>query len=185
MSFTDLPDDLPAPDDDGAADHLVGRSLPDLSLPSTGGKIVALDRLPGTAVFYVYPMTGRPGRALPEGWEQFPGARGCTPQSCAFRDHHAQFEQLRVNVYGISTQDPAEQQEAADRLGLPFPLLSDSEFQLRNTLQLPTFTLEGVDRYKRLTLITNQGKIDHVFYPVFPPNQNAEDVLAYLRGASA
>lgn len=183
--LTTLPDDLPVPLDDGAAAHLEGLLLPSLKLPCTDGTTNDLSALRGLQVIYVYPMTGRPGVALPDGWDAIPGARGCTPQSCAFRDHHAELAALGAGVFGLSTQTRADQQEAATRLHLPFHLLSDDTLQLKAALHLPTFTADGTERYRRLTLVTRDARIVKVFYPVFPPDRNAGEVLAWLAGRAA
>jgi peroxiredoxin len=180
-----LPDDLPVPTDDGAADHLAGMALPPVALASTAGGAVSLDSLgrgrPRT-VLYVYPMTGRPGVALPDGWNEIPGARGCTPESCGFRDHHADLAAAGADVYGLSTQSTADQAEAAERLHLPFPLLSDEGAALAGPpLQLPTFEAGDRLRYRRLTLVIAGGRIEHVFYPVFPPDGHAAEVLAWVQ----
>jgi peroxiredoxin len=173
---------IPAPVDDGAAAHLAGARLPDLALPSTAGGAVRLADLAGWAVLYFYPMTGRPDQPLPEGWDMIPGARGCTPQSCAFRDHAAELAEAGVSaLYGISTQDTAWQREAAERLHLPFPLLSDADLQLTRALNLPVMAVGGHRLIRRLTLITREGVVQQVFYPVFPPDRNAGDVLDWLR----
>lgn len=173
---------LPAPADDGAAAHLPGMRLPDVTLPSTGGGTVRLSGLAGLAVLYVYPMTAEPGVALPEGWDTIPGAKGCTPQSCAFRDHFAELREAGADgVFGISTQTPQAQAEAASRLHLPFPLLSDADLALARALRLPTFEGLGRTLHKRVTLIVRDGTIETALYPVFPPDRNAEDVLALLR----
>lgn len=179
--LTTLPADLPVPTDDGAAAHLEGRHLPALALPATDGRTVHLSTLPGLQVIYIYPMTGRPGVPLPEGWDAIPGARGCTPQSCAFRDHHAELAALRAGVFGLSTQDSDYQREAATRLHLPFPLLSDGDLVLRDALSLPVFEVDGRLLYRRLTLIADAARIVKVFYPVFPPDRNAADVVDWLR----
>jgi len=176
-----LPDDLPVPEDDGACGHLPGMTLPSVPLLATDGRQVDLAVLSGRTVVYAYPRTGRPDQPLPEGWDAIPGARGCTPQSCAFRDHHAELRELGADVYGLSTQDTKYQQEAVERLHLPFPLLSDSSLALTRALGLPTFEVEGMALHKRLTLIIHDGAIEHVFYPVFPPDRNAGDVIAWLR----
>lgn len=177
-----LPPDLPEPEDDGAAGHLIGRALPALSLPATSGGAVDLGALtePQT-VIYAYPRTGRPGEALPDGWDMIPGARGCTPEACAFRDHHADLKALAAGVYGLSTQTTDYQREMAERLHLTFPVLSDAEFQLTDALALPTFEVAGMRLLKRLTMIIRAGHIAHVFYPVFPPDSHAEEVLAWLK----
>jgi peroxiredoxin len=152
---------------------------------STVGNPVDLSALAGTTVAYCYPLTGRPGRDLPHGWDDIPGARGCTPQSCAFRDHHAQLSELGARVFGLSTQDTAYQREAAERLHLPFPLLSDEKLQFARALDLPTFEVEGMTLIKRLTMIIEDGQIRKVFYPVFPPGRNAEAVLGWLSERTA
>ena len=178
----ELPKNLPVPQDDGACDHLAGMTLPPIGLPSTRGRVVDLSRLAGTAVVYIYPRTGRPDQELPTGWNAIPGARGCTPQSCAFRDH---YEELRragaAHVYGISTQDTAYQREAVERLHLPFELLSDAGLELAKALNLPTFEVGGMTLIKRITMIVRDGRIEKVFYPVFPPDQDAERVLSWIR----
>ncbi|WP_372424081.1 peroxiredoxin [Salinarimonas chemoclinalis] len=175
---------LPVPEDDGAAAHLVGMRLPDVALVSTAGGRVLLSGLAGVAVIYVYPMTAEPGVALPEGWDGIPGAKGCTPQSCAFRDHFADLREAGADaVFGISTQAPQAQAEAASRLHLPFPLLSDADLALAEALRLPTFEGMGRTLHKRVTLIARDGTIETVLYPVFPPDRNAADVLARLRGS--
>jgi peroxiredoxin len=176
-----LPPDLPVPVDDGAADHLLGAAIPALSLPSTSDRPVALAAAArGTLVLYLYPRTGRPDEELPEGWNEIPGARGCTPQSCAFRDHFAELRSLGADVLGLSAQALADQVEFARRVGLPYPLLSDPELELAKALRLPTFDVAGMRLYRRLTLIARRGRIDKVFYPVFPPDRNAGDVTAWL-----
>jgi peroxiredoxin len=186
-NYDQLPADLPVPEDDGAASHLPGSRLPAVSLPSTGGGTVDLARLgQPRAIVYVYPMTGTPGVPLVEGWDQIPGARGCTPETIGFRDQYSELAGLGTEVFGLSGQDAAEQAEAAVRLALPFPLLSDSGLVLAAQLGLPTFTAsDGVVRYKRLTLVVSSGQIEHVFYPVFPPDQHAGEVVAWLRGVAA
>jgi len=175
-----LPDDLPAPVDDGAADHLPGTRLPSVALPATDGRSVRLDEL-GRAVVYAYPRTGVPGvDPLVADWDQIPGARGCTPESCGFRDHHAELAALGAEVYGLSTQDTAYQREAAERLHLPFALLGDERLELTRALRLPTFDAAGHTLLRRLTLVVEAGAIVHVFYPVFPPDRHASEVLAWL-----
>jgi peroxiredoxin len=175
-----LPADLPVPEDDGAADHLPGLAMPRIELPSTAGDAVTLP-LAGRSVLYIYPLTGRPGHDLPDGWDAIPGARGCTPEACGFRDHHDELTAAgATHVFGLSSQDTAYQREAADRLGLPFAMLSDTGFRLADALDLPTFEAGGVRLYKRLTLITRDETIEHVFYPIFPPDGHARQVLAWL-----
>ncbi|MEM7738778.1 MAG: peroxiredoxin [Deinococcota bacterium] len=180
MSLTNLPKNLPVPQDDGAADHLLGMTLPDISLLGTDDKVHHLNAFKRYLVIYIYPMTGRPDVPLPDGWEAIPGARGCTPQSCRFRDHYADLQQHSAQVVGLSTQSTAYQQEAKARLHLPYELLSDTKLQFKHALSLPTFSVETMELYKRLTLIAQDGEIVKVFYPVFPPDQNAADVLAWL-----
>jgi peroxiredoxin len=180
-NLSDLPKDLPHPLDDGAASHLEGMALPKVALRATNGAGVDLAGIPGRVVIYAYPMTGRPGISLPDGWDGIPGTRGCTPQSCAFRDHYSELKSLNTSVFGLSTQTTEYQKEARDRLHLPFELLSDSEHRLKQLLRLPTFAVVGMELYKRLTLVAENARIRKVFYPVFPPDQNADDVLAWLR----
>ncbi len=177
-----LPSDIPAPQDDGGAKHLPGAMLPDLALPATDGGTVNLSALKGRTVLYIYPRTGVPGVDLPPGWNEIPGARGCTPQSCGFRDHFAELKRLGVaQLFGLSTQDTAYQQEAATRLHLPFAILSDRKLSLTTALWLPTFVTSGMTLLKRMALVIDDGKITKVFYPVFPPDKNAEDVVAWLQ----
>jgi peroxiredoxin len=179
---TKLPPDLPVPIDDGAARHLPGSRLPDITLPATSGPSVSLSRLKGLTVLYIYPRTGVPGVDAPTGWDDIPGARGCTPQSCGFRDHFAELKALGVaQVYGLSSQDTAYQREAAERLHLPFPLLSDAELKLQSAIGLPTFSTSGMTLYNRMALVLDDATIVQVFYPVFPPDKNAEEVTAWLR----
>ncbi len=183
MSLTEVDWSLiPAPADDGKAAHLEGQSLPDVTLKATTGPAVTLSDLRGLVVFYIYPMTGRPDRDLPDGWDQIPGARGCTPQSCAFRDHFAQLQERGVDgLYGISTQSQDDQKEAVERLNLPFPLLSDADQALGKALDLPGIDVEGEHLHKRLTMIVKDGVIAKTFYPVFPPDQDAANVIDWLR----
>lgn len=188
-NLLELPKDLPVPVDDGAAAHLPGLKVPDIALPSTVGGAVVLSKLSGRTVVYAYPRTGVPGEPpLDEDWEAIPGARGCTPQSCAFRDHHAELLAAGAQVFGLSTQDTAFQRAAVERLHLPFALLSDDRLELTRALNLPTFvagTAVRVTLTKRFTLVIRDGVIEHVFYPVFPPDKHAEDVLAWLRSNPA
>lgn len=180
--WTRLPADLPAPVDDGAADHLPGRRLPEVALAATDGSQVRLDTASHRTVVYAYPRTGRPDEpSLVEDWDLIPGARGCTPESCGFRDHHRELAAAGAAVYGLSTQDTAYQQEAATRLGLPFPLLSDERLELTGALRLPTFEAAGLTLLKRITLLLDRGTIERVWYPVFPPDAHAEEVLAWLK----
>lgn len=182
-SSIDAPDwsAIPSPVDDGGASHLAGMRVPSLPLAATDGTTIDLASVPGLVVVYVYPRTGVPGVENPPGWDLIPGARGCTPQSCAFRDHFGELQSLGVNrIFGLSTQETAYQREAANRLHLPFPILSDEHFALTRALRLPTFETSGMTLLKRLTLVIQDGKIEHVFYPVFPPDRNAADVIAWL-----
>jgi peroxiredoxin len=183
--FAELPPDLPVPEDDGAARHLIGKSLPSLTLPSSLGGSVDLATLATEAgrylIAYVYPRTGIPGEPLPSGWDDIPGARGCTPQSCAYRDALDELSALGASVVGISTQSAAEQREFAAREHIPFSLLSDGELRLRDELRLPTFDVDGITLYKRLTLVAEAGRIVKTFYPVFPPDRNAAEILVWLR----
>ena len=177
-----LPAGIPAPQDDGGARHLTGMKLPDIALPATSGAPVNLSKLKGRTVVYVYPRTGVPGIDAPPGWDDIPGARGCTPQSCSFRDHHAELKALGVaQLYGLSTQDTAYQKEAATRLHLPFAILSDEKLVLTKAMKLPTFTTSGMTLLKRMAWIIDDGMITKVFYPVFPPDKNAAEVIAWLR----
>ena len=184
-----LPPDLPAPDDDGAAAHLEGAHMPRLTLPATDGSEFPVDRTPAGSdrlVLYAYPRTGRPGEApLIHDWDQIPGARGCTPESCGFRDHAADLTGVGAAVAGLSTQPTDYQREAADRLRLPFPLLSDADMQLTDALSLPTFVVGDQTLLKRLTLIVRSGLVEKVFYPVFPPDSHAEEVLDWIRAQPA
>jgi peroxiredoxin len=175
-----LPDHLPVPINDGACDHLVGMTIPSLPLQSTSGEWVDLAIVAGRTVVYCYPRTGRPDQDPPEGWNEIPGARGCTPQSCAFKDHYQELQALQVKVFGLSTQETTYQQEAVERLHLPFELLSDQTLAFANALQLPTFTIAAMTLIKRLTLILNNGQIETVFYPVFPPDKNVDEVINWV-----
>lgn len=177
-----LPPDIPAPLDDGAARHLAGAKLPDLALPATSGPAVNLSTLKGRTIVYIYPRTGVPGVDTPPGWDQIPGARGCTPQSCGFRDHFAELKALGVaHVFGLSVQDTGYQREAAERLHLPFPVLSDADLNFARGLHLPLLTTSGMTLLKRMALVIDDGVIVKSFYPVFPPDRNAEEVIAWLR----
>jgi peroxiredoxin len=177
-----LPANLPRPVDDGGARHLNGMAIPDLALPSTSNRLVNLSKVSAPRlVIYCYPMTGRPDRKLPEGWDDIPGARGCTPETCGFRDHHKDLAKLHTEVFGVSTQETAYQQEMVKRLEVPFEVLSDEHFAFTKALRLPTFTAGGMTLIKRLTLIARNGRIEQVFYPVFPPDKHAEEVIAWLK----
>ena len=182
-----LPAGLPAPVDDGAAAHLQGSLVPDVRLRSTNGPLESLARLgKGRAVVYAYPRTGRPGEPeLTDDWDLIPGARGCTPEACGFRDHYAELNAAGANVFGLSTQSTADQKELAARLHLPFPVLSDENLALTQAMRLPTFRAAGETLLRRLTLVIRDGRVEHVWYPVFPPDRHAGDVLQWLLTAEA
>ena len=181
-NLNQLPANLPRPKDDGGARHLKGMALPDLELPSTRNRRVNLSTVSAPRiVIYAYPMTGRPDRQLPQGWDDIPGARGCTPETCGFRDHHKDLAKLHAEVFGVSTQDTAYQQEMVKRLEVPFEVLSDEQMTFARALELPTFTVDGMTLLKRLTIVARSGRIEHVFYPVFPPDKHAEEVIAWLK----
>ena len=181
--YSSLPPDLPVPEDDGAAAHLVGMSVAGIELESTHGRMSLSGSTPWTIV-YVYPRTGGPGITLPDDWDLIPGARGCTPQSCAFRDHAGELTTLGASIRGLSAQSPSEQAEFAERMHIPFPLLNDQQMTLAgDPLRLPTY--EELGLYKRLTMAIRSGVIEHVWYPVFPPDRNAADVLSFLSSPEA
>jgi peroxiredoxin len=184
-STVDAPDwsAIPAPTDDGATRHLTGARMASVSLPATNGETVDLSMLGGRVIVYAYPRTGRPGIENPDGWDMIPGARGCTPQACSFRDHFAELKGLGVDhLFGLSTQDPDYQREAAERLHLPFAILSDHWLKLTRAMNLPTFEAGGMTLLKRFTLVIDDGKVEHVFYPVFPPDRSASNLVAWLSG---
>lgn len=185
-TLSTIPDDLPKPEQDGAADHLKGMQLPSIALASTDGGVVDVGALPQLTVLYAYPRTGRPDEALPDGWDAIPGARGCTPQACSFRDHKKDLEDLGASVFALSTQSTAYQTEMVQRLHLPFPVLSDDALALTKAMNLPTISVDIHGKTEvlinRLTLIVFEGRIERVFYPVFPPDTHINDVLAYLKG---
>jgi peroxiredoxin len=177
---------LPVPEDDGAARHLPGLRVPSVLVPATDGSLVDLASVPGRTVVFAYPRTGRPGEPNPAGWDAIPGARGCTPQACAFRDLFAELRSLGVDhVFGLSTQNSAYQREMAEREHLPFPILSDELLELTRALRLPIFETHGMTLLKRVTVVIQDGVIRHVFYPIFPPDRNAGEVAAWLRGQPA
>ncbi len=181
-TYEQVPDGLPVPVDDGAADHLLGQVIPAIALPATTGEIIDLAEIArDRTVLFIYPRTGQPGVALPPGWDEIPGARGCTPETMGFRDHHDELTAAGVAVYGLSSQDPAYQGELAQRLGVRFPILSDPALELAETLSLPTFLASGMRLYTRLTLVLRDGRIEHVFYPIFPTDTHAAFVLEWLR----
>lgn len=183
QSYDALPADLPQPEDDGAADHLPGSRLPRLVLPSTTGGEVDLSALGHpVSVLFIYPMTGRPGVALPAGWDAIPGARGCTPQNLGYRDHHAELIAFGADVHGLSSQSPAYQREVSERLALPYPLLSDESLALADAMSLPTMVVEGTRLFRRLTMVVTGGVVQRVFYPVFPPDRDASNVTGWLAG---
>jgi peroxiredoxin len=177
---------LPVPEDDGAARHLPGMRVPSVRLASTDGLLVDLASVAGRTVVFAYPRTGRPGEPNPAGWDAIPGARGCTPQACAFRDLFAELRSLGVgSVFGLSTQDSAYQREMAEREHLPFPILSDELLLLTRALRLPTFETHGMTLMKRLTLVIQDGVVEHIFYPIFPPDRNAAEVAAWRRSQAS
>jgi peroxiredoxin len=180
VSIYTLPEGLPVPVDDGACDHLAGMAVPDLTLHSSAGPVDLRELGAGLTVLYVYPRTGRPDRPTPDEWNAIPGARGCTPQSCAFRDHAAELADLGARVAGLSAQTLAEQEEFAEREHMPFPVIADPDRRLGTALRLPTFEFEGAELYRRVTLILEDGQVTKVFYPVFPPDRNASDVVLWL-----
>jgi peroxiredoxin len=180
-NFGQLPENLPVPVDDGACRHLTGVQMPSILLRSTSGNSINLTEMKDrTTVLYCYPMTGKPGEPLPPGWDTIPGARGCTPETCSFRDHHEEMTKLGARVLGLSTQSTEEQREMVERLHVPFEVLSDNDLALTRALNLPTFEIERRVFIKRLTMILRQGRIAHVFYPIFPPDGHADEVLAWL-----
>ncbi len=181
INLNTLPEGLPIPLDDGLAAHLEGLYLPEASLASTSGHDVHLSAISGRLVIYVYPLTGSPDVPLPDGWDEIPGARGCTPQACDFSDHHLELQHLNTMVFGLSSQTTEYQLELKHRLHLPFDLLSDDAFQLKSYLSLPVFKASGLLLYKRLTMIVENSLIKKVFYPVFPPNRNALQVVDWLK----
>ncbi len=180
MDLTNLPSDLPIPVDDGGCQHLLGKHLPHIELQATAGELVKFSEIKSLLVLYFYPMTGRPDVALPDGWDAIPGARGCTPQACSFRDSYSELQALGASIYGVSTQDYDYLQEVVDRLHLPFKLVSDKHYELADLLSLPTFEVAGMRLFKRCTIIIKNGVIIKVFYPVFPPNENASDVISWI-----
>ena len=172
---------IPSPDDDGGGDHLLGMNMPSITLSATSGSSVNISILDGLSVVYIYPRTGRPDQDLPNGWDMIPGARGCTPQSCAFRDHFSEIQKAGATyLFGLSVQTSDYQQEAVERMHLPFQLLSDINFEFAHALKLPTFEADGMLLLKRMTLIIHRAKIIQVFFPVFPPDRNAQNVISWL-----
>jgi len=180
-NLNQLPSDLPVPHDDGSANHLKGMKLPLVSLKATNTKAINLGDIKGKLVIYCYPMTGQPNVALPDGWDQIPGARGCTPQSCSYRDRYQELKALGAEVVGLSVQSTEYQQEMADRLHLPFPILSDENYQFQKALNMPTFEAAGMTLLKRITLIANHGVIEAVHYPIFPSDSDSAWVMDYLK----
>ncbi len=180
-NLNELPKDLPLPQDDGAAHHLKGKRLPNVKLAATNGQVIDLGDLPGTVVIYCYPMTGRPNVPLPDGWDQIPGARGCTPQSCSFRDHYQEIRALGADVIGLSVQNTDYQKEMAERLQLPFSVVSDIHYEFQKALNLPTFQAAGMTLIKRLTLIVKNGVVGEVHYPIFPSDSDPDWVIDRLK----
>lgn len=190
QNLTALPEGLPVPIDDGLAAHLLGMRFPKITLPATDGTHVDFsacfkNSADKNVVIYIYPLTGQPNTPLPEGWDEIPGARGCTPQACDFSNHYQTLKSLNTTVYGLSSQTTQYQLELKNRLHLPFELLSDEYFLLKKHLKLPTFQVQGSELYKRTTLIVTENKIKKVFYPVFPPNQHAQQVIEFLTTSSS
>jgi len=179
--LTTLPDNLPIPVDDGACDHLIGSRIPSVELKSTSGTLIDLSTIAGTVVIFFYPMTGRPDSPPMHHWNDIPGARGCTPQSCSFRDNYSKLEKLGVKVFGVTSQALPDQKEAHARLALPYDLLNDTQFELTKAMQLPTFEYESSTYIKRITLISTNGIIKKTFYPVFPPDKNVTDVIEWFQ----
>ena len=184
-NYNELPVNLPVPVDDGATRHLKGLRLPSFNLEATNGKIINLGEIHTRLVIYCYPMTGQPNVALPEGWDQIPGARGCTPQSCSYRDHYQELCDLGTEVFGLSVQTTQYQKEMADRLHLPFPIVSDERYEFQKALNMPTFKVAGMTLLKRVTLIANHGVIEAVHYPIFPSDSDAPWVIRYLKTHTA
>jgi peroxiredoxin len=180
-NLNQLPTNLPIPLDDGSTKHLRGMKLPNVSLNATNGKIINIGDVKSRLVIYCYPMTGRPNVTLPDGWDQIPGARGCTPQSCSFRDHYQELQALGADVVGLSVQTTEYQKEMAERLHLPFPVLSDASYQFQKALNMPTFVTAGMTLLKRVTLIANNGVIEAVHYPIFPSDSDPAWVIDYLK----
>ena len=179
-TYETIPEDLPRPIDDGACDHLIGMKLPDIDLLATDGSVVNLSAQKRKTVVYCYPMTGKPGIPLPEGWDEIPGARGCTPQSCSFRDHHSELSALGADVFGLSAQDTEYQREMVERLHLPFLVLSDANFKFCELMRLPTFEVSGMRLLKRVTMIAENNTIMKVHYPIFPSDSDAPWVIEQL-----
>ncbi|KAF5378537.1 hypothetical protein D9615_007192 [Tricholomella constricta] len=184
QSHLDFPSNLPVPVDDGACAHLNGITLPSFTLTSTSAGTVDLSSLKGLTIVFCYPRTGAPGETVPESWNLIPGARGCTPQACSFRDTSAELRGLGVShIFGFSTQDTAYQAELKERLHLPYDLLSDEELKWAEALKLPTFEWEGRRLVKRLAIAVEDGKIVKTWYPIFPPDRSAHEVIEWLKGA--
>ena len=179
-TYETMPEDLPRPIDDGACDHLIGMKLPDIDLPATDGSVVNLSEQKRKTVVYCYPMTGKPGIPLPEGWDEIPGARGCTPQSCSFRDHHSELSALGADVFGLSAQNTEYQREMVGRLHLPFLVLSDANFKFCEVMRLPTFEVSGMRLLKRVTMIAENNTVMKVHYPIFPSDSDAPWVIEQL-----
>ncbi len=177
----EIPPNLPIPENDGSTNHLRGLRLPNISLKATDGSTVSFGNISNRLVIYCYPMTGQPNVALPDGWDQIPGARGCTPQSCSFRDHYQELQALGAEVVVLSVQTTEYQKEMVDRLQVPFPVVSDSDYQFQKALNMPTFMAAGMTLLKRVTLIANHGVIEAVHYPIFPSDSDPGWVIDYLK----
>lgn len=180
-NLNQLPANLPVPEDDGSTDHLKGMKLPNVSLNATTGVAINLSQIKDKLVIYCYPMTGQPNVPLPEGWDEIPGARGCTPQSCSYRNHYQELKLLGAEVVGLSVQSTGYQKEMADRLHLPFPIISDEDFAFQKALNIPTFSVAGITLLKRVTLIANDGVIEAVHFPIFPSDSDPAWVMEYLK----
>lgn len=181
----ELPDNLPIPVDDGACNHLLGSRVPSIYLNATSGKSVDLGSVAGTAVIFFYPMNGKPDSPPMIGWNDIPGARGCTPQVCSFRNEYSQLVAMNAKVFGVSSQPLADQKEASARLALPYELLNDTPLELTHAMNLPTFEYEASIYIKRITVITIDGVIKKTFYPVFPPDKNVSDVITWIKQNNA
>lgn len=184
QNYQQLPDNLPIPSDDGSTDHLRGMKLPNVLLKATNGEFINIAKIKGSVVIYCYPMTGRPNVDLPEGWNEIPGARGCTPQSCSYRDHYQELQALGAEVIGLSVQTTEYQKEMVDRLHLPFLVFSDINYEFQKALNMPTFLAQGMTLLKRVTLIAKDGVIEAVHYPIYPSDSDPAWVIDYLMSAN-
>ncbi|VAW52529.1 Alkyl hydroperoxide reductase subunit C-like protein [hydrothermal vent metagenome] len=176
-----LPEGLPVPVDDGACNHLEGAPFPSMLITVTPHATYDFSKEKGINIIFFYPMIGHPDSLPMTGWNEIPGARGCTPQALSYKNYFRQITKLGVRLFGASSQALKEQNDAIDRLKLPFELINDSSFLLSNALKLPTFQFNEIKMIKRLTLVVVDGVIKKVFYPVFPPNKNVDDVIVWLK----